>query len=434
MNQLCIYVNQISERLSYTFDFVFKQHGIDYTLTNDVNTFLSTIGNRFNYSEQELVGIPQFIPSTLLFEESIRKDVLVEKMNWNTLETLAFDGYVDPFSAIFYVLSRYEEYTNPVRDEHDRFEASSSILLEYNWLHIQIVERWVNACHQFCFSDENFIHQDQSPNYTVIPTFDIDNTFAFKWKIGWRKWGAIAKDYVHQHKDRIALRKEVLSGNTHDPYDTFEHIQSVIERFPATVLFWHLGNYGKYDRNISWENSNHQQLIRSFSEKTTVGLHPSYTSNYSDIGLEKEKIRIETITNQKSTDFRQHFLKLKIPQTYQRAIRFGFKKDYTMGYADQPGFRAGTAHPFYFFDLSTNQPTDLTIIPFVYMDGTFRDYMNCTIDEAKQHILGLVEEVKKYGGVFSFIWHNETIGTAEKWIGWSEVLEFTLAQFENESD
>jgi hypothetical protein len=38
----------------------------------------------------------------------------------------------------------------------------------------------------------------------------------------------------------------------------------------------------------------------------------------------------------------------------------------------------------------------------------------------------LFDEVKKYGGQFSFIWHNETIGNYGIWKDWSEVFDFSI--------
>jgi hypothetical protein len=157
-----------------------------------------------------------------------------------------------------------------------------------------------------------------------------------------------------------------------------------------------------------------------------VGLHPSYASNVSDKRLLEEKQRISQILVKDVVESRQHFLKLKLPQTYRRLIKEGFKKDYTMGFADQPGFRLGTAHPVYFFDLETNQATDYKLIPFVYMDGTFNEYLHYSIEESKVVVQKLLDEVRTYGGIFCFIWHNETIGNSGKWQGWSELLDFTL--------
>ena len=38
----------------------------------------------------------------------------------------------------------------------------------------------------------------------------------------------------------------------------------------------------------------------------------------------------------------------------------------------------------------------------------------------------LIDEVKKYGGTFCFIWHNETLAEAGKWKGWKQVFDHTL--------
>ncbi|NJO89826.1 MAG: hypothetical protein HC831_13425 [Chloroflexia bacterium] len=56
----------------------------------------------------------------------------------------------------------------------------------------------------------------------------------------------------------------------------------------------------------------------------------------------------------------------------------GITNDYSMGYSSHPGFRAGTCTPFYFFNLKTDEKTNLKITPFAVMDVGFIDYLKCS--------------------------------------------------------
>jgi hypothetical protein len=118
---------------------------------------------------------------------------------------------------------------------------------------------------------------------------------------------------------------------------------------------------------------------------------------------------------------------LKFPTTYQTLIGQEITDDYTMGFADITGFRAGTARSFQWFDLTKNEQTNLTIHPFAFMDGTLNEYLNLTPEEAKNKIDSLYQEVKEFGGEFSFIWHNETIGDYGTWNGWSDVFDHSIS-------
>jgi hypothetical protein len=62
------------------------------------------------------------------------------------------------------------------------------------------------------------------------------------------------------------------------------------------------------------------------------------------------------------------------------------------------------------------------------MDGTLLEYKKMSIEQSLQAVDQLVREVKKYGGVFCFIWHNETLAEAGKWKGWRRVFDYTLEQ------
>lgn len=430
---MLVYVDQVTERLQFTFDFVFKQHGLSCIFTNDRSVFSDSSELRLNYSEYPFPETAQQKPSSLLFEEQINQNLRIEKSEWNGAECLSLNGHTDPFAAIFYLITRYEEYVDLRRDKHDRFEAKSSVIYRFGWMQRQIVERWVEAIVQ-AFSPADLPKLKENRSVKVVPSFDIDNTYAYKWKEGFRKWGSILKDYVGKRRESIQLRKAVNSGIQKDPYDTYERISGVAERFDQTRIFWLLGDIGEFDRNISWRDPRHKRLIRNMKKVAKVGLHPSYASNYSDKRLSEERQRLQEILETDVLESRQHFLKLHLPHTYRRLIAEGFKKDYTMGYADSPGFRLGTAHPVTFFDLARNEICPYTLVPFAYMDGTFNEYMQISTEESKRIVADLATEVKQYGGVFCFIWHNETIGENGKWKGWSELLDYTLSLFENESD
>ena len=137
--------------------------------------------------------------------------------------------------------------------------------------------------------------------------------------------------------------------------------------------------------------------------------------------------RLEEIVDKRIFCSRQHFLFLKIPFTYQTLIGQEITDDFTMGFADIVGFRMGTSRPTKWFDLSKNCITELTIHPFAFMDGTLNEYLKLKPDDAKQKISALFSEVKNYGGEFSFIWHNETIGDYRTWKGWKAVFEWSIS-------
>lgn len=421
-----IFVDEITERLIFTFDFVFLERQIEYEFTNDPLYFERIQENKFNYSNRYFENIKGLIPATILFDEAIFP-YSIEKSSFENEECLTFDGISDPLAAIFYVLSRMEEYSNPKRDIHDRFPAKESILYKYGWLRKVVCDRWAEAFIRSMEKELNISLNLQKSSVKIIPTFDIDNTFAFQWKHGLRRVLATVRDFIKGDRVRMERRKAVLLGNSKDPYDTFDYILEISNRGFDVHLFWLLGDYAKFDKNISSMDQRHRSLIRRMSEQVKVGLHPSYRSNSGTYYLENEKERIDSILEGNINFSRQHFLKLSFPETYRNLIKAGFKHDYTMGYADEPGFRAGTARPFRFFDLGSNSLTDYIIHPFSYMDGTIHEYKALSMDESKVLILNLYREIEQFGGDFIFIWHNETIGDFAKWKGWKQVLEFTLS-------
>ena len=151
-------------------------------------------------------------------------------------------------------------------------------------------------------------------------------------------------------------------------------------------------------------------------------MHPSYNSEKSIKIQVKEKKRLEEILKSPVFKSRQHFLKLSFPETYRRLVSLGIREDYSMGYHDQPGFRAGMCIPYPWFDLKLNKEENLTIVPFMLMDRTFTEYLHILPLEAFRIIKSLIDKTARVGGQFVSIWHNEPADIADKET-WFEVYK-----------
>ena len=412
-----IYVDQISPRIEYTFEFIFGLRGLTYKLTSDNSENVHLI-----YSQQEKSSGKSIQMAALMVQNGVEK--LAPKIGkFEGEDCYSFDAVIDPIASIFFTLSRYEEHICEDVDDYGRFPLSKSIIPK-GWLMKSMCDRWAEQV--ISLIDSSLLNDKNEVK--IVPSFDIDNTYAYKLKSGSRKWLSIFKDLIRFDFKRMSERRNVLRGKQKDQYDTFAKIQSVHKRFPETKVFWLVGKWGKKDRNVSIDNSDHQKLIQSLNDEgLTIGLHPSFASFKSRNTILQEKKKLELVCGKDLSNTRQHFLRFQVSDTFKDLLAVGFKHEYSMGFAEHIGFRSGTARPHEWFDLSQNQSTDLIIHPFAYMDGTLREYMNLSPLESKERIQKLYDEVKRYGGEFVFIWHNETIGDYGNWRGWSDVLDFTLS-------
>lgn len=409
---LKILVNTITSRTKYTFDFVFEQRGISYELLTP-NSDLSWID--LNYSDHEIPDVPTLKPSPILAEEDIRSE-----FHFNTFaEAFEFDGRLDYFASIFVTLTRMEEYGASSKDQFGRFPVEESVLFQNNILDKAMCDRWADKIFEIVKIDRAL------PNVEMQITFDIDNAYAYKYKSGMRRNLSYARDVLKRDNRRIRERKQVEQG-VQDPYDTYDAIEEVARRTQNVQIFWLVEHQGKFDRNIKIEEQPIIDLIQRLTKVADVGIHPSFSSFGSYTKVLNEKEKLEQATKTKIYRSRQHFLRFQLPETYEHLMKAGITDDFSLGFAGNYGFRCGTARSVKWFNLRSNAVTDLTLHPFVYMDGTLNEYMSLSIEESKSAILKLYKEIANYGGTFRCIWHNETIGDYGKWKGWQEVLNFTI--------
>ncbi|HKK09299.1 MAG TPA: polysaccharide deacetylase family protein, partial [Bacteroidales bacterium] len=329
----------------------------------------------------------------------------------------------DPFAASFYLLSRYEEYLPHKKDEHGRFHAHESIAWKNRFLKKPVVNIWayhIKKILQKRFPGLKF----KKRKFKFIPTYDIDIAFSYRSKGFVRTTGGYLNDLYRGQWKNLVLRTKAITGASPDPYDTFSYQINLHKRFNLNAIYFFLfGNYSRYDKNISVNNKRYQHLIKHISDYAQVGVHPSYVSQDDFDQLKKEVSKLSTVLKREIKDSRQHYLRLDLPTTYRNLQALEITNDYTMGYAAEPGFRAGTCDPFYFYDLDLEIETKLRVHPFTIMDGTLIDYQKIKPQDAKQVIKPLIEEVKAVDGTFISLWHNHSLNPDSIYGNWREVYE-----------
>jgi hypothetical protein len=212
-----------------------------------------------------------------------------------------------------------------------------------------------------------------------------------------------------------------------DPYDVCDYIFEKIENVRTDVrFFFPTGDHSKFDPFPSWKNEDYRGLITRISGKFLSGLHPSYFASGKESAIREELSRLKTIMNREITTSRFHYIRLFFPSSYSSLAKAGITEDYSMGYHDEPGFRAGIARPFLFYDVAEDKPTNLKIVPYQFMDVTLFQYKNMDSMASGEIIFRLVDETRKAGGLFVSIWHNTTLLDTPECKPWRELFEALL--------
>lgn len=321
--------------------------------------------------------------------------------------------------SAFAILQRKEEYDAVRFDDKGRFPAESSALFLAGKQQTPPVDEYFDALFPGAYAKRYA--------YQCVPTFDIDHAYAFKGKGVVKNAGGMLKNLCADPK-RARARWNVWMGGT-DPYDTYGYLSDLCRSFGLRpVFFIQMGNYGNgYDVNIDFRTPGGRRLLAFLAERGDIGLHPSFASNTDDALLEREYKELCNLVGFEVRKSRQHFLKLRFPDTYRRLAALGIREDYSMGWPSQAGFRAGTTRPFLWYDWREHEFSELTVYPFAAMDGTLHEYVGLGPEEALRTVEKLIDETRRHRGVYVPLWHNHSVNDRWEWAGWRSVFEQMLA-------
>jgi len=126
--------------------------------------------------------------------------------------------------------------------------------------------------------------------------------------------------------------------------------------------------------------------------------------------------RFENIMKTVPVGGRQHLLSFNPQKTTKIHQEVGLKFDGSLGFSDMIGFRRGTSLPFYPYDFEKGEGHKVLQIPLLVMDVTLKNNMGLSEIDALERVNKIIDEVEKYGGVFSLLWHPGNC--SDEWRGW----------------
>ncbi|MDA9335859.1 polysaccharide deacetylase family protein [Flavobacteriaceae bacterium] len=426
---LLIYTSKITPRLKYVFKQICTRIlKIPVSFTNVIEEFIAHDSLKMSYGVQPL-GSEFFVKSNGLLLEQGLSDIELNVQAWEDTKCFFGSGEkshipFDIFSASFYLLSRYEEYLPHVKDSYGRFTKEESLAFKSGFLHQPVIDIWAykfKAALEVQYPNYQF----ESRQYSIHPVIDVPVAYHYKNKGFLRTFGESLTDLFSLQFKFLYDRFSVLFGLKKDPYDNFKWI---INRQKSTQtkfnVFFLIGEFTTYDKNNSLNKKQFVSLIKSIADYCHVGIKASYMALDSLDILKSEKRQMDAVTNSVTSSARSSFSKVNIPTTYRNYIDLEIHSDYSMGYPNTIGFRAGTCTPFLFYDLDYEIQTPLMIHPYQLMD--FVLLKHASLLDKKETVIKAISEVQKVNGTFTFIFHNYAFSPNARWADFKSLFNLIL--------
>ena len=286
----------------------------------------------------------------------------------------------------FFFISRAEETFNTERDDHDRFTAKYSILGHNNRMQIPLLDehaRVLMKALNLPLPAPGFGH--------IYLTHDIDAVTKYR-----SLRSALAGFKRGEKKEVLAALRDIHN----DPYYTFPWLMEQDAKVPQAECIY----FVKQTRGRRYDAPQYNLNGRDFKR-----LKAQLTESGAQLGVHGSYYQ-ELPSKPISTLYRTHYLRSSI-RHMKELVKAGYTDDFTMGFADEAGFRLQTTRAVRWINPTTYKLTPLTLHPLIIMDCTLSDeqYMNLTEEEAYFLCERLIEKVKMHHGDLCLLWHNSRL-------------------------
>lgn len=393
------------------------------------NYFWSDTANDSDYlRHNKLPGEIKFLKSQFCFESDL--PVLYGNPQV-TVENGKITCEVDLIAGSFFFLTRWEEYLSDDLDEHGRFKYKNSVSNKFNLIHRPVVDEYT----EFLWNMLKYLDpalKRKERKYTPVITHDIDaplrlmnlkmlrNSF-FRNLIK-------RKNYLNALRDIPVYFINKITPNFDLGY-CYDFLMDASESVGVKSNFFFI-NSPKTKFDPGYDNSSDimQKIFNKIKSRGhIIGIHASYYATENPEIWRREYLELCEKTNTQITNGRHHYLRFKVPYTWQIWNENGLETDHTLGFAEMEGFRCGTSFSYPVYNFLTREKLKLRESPLIFMEVSVTEYQK--IDQPndfKLRLQNIVNVVKKYNGQFVFLYHNSFFDTKflthEKYLEWISII------------
>jgi peptidoglycan/xylan/chitin deacetylase (PgdA/CDA1 family) len=196
-----------------------------------------------------------------------------------------------------------------------------------------------------------------------------------------------------------------------EPYWNIEKIMSIEEKLDVRSTFFFLHETKKlcafkpstYELALGNYDVNERRVVEAIKKLEKggweIGVHGSYDSYNNILLLGKEKRQLEGIVGKPIIGIRQHYLNLKIPETWEFQRGVGFKYDSSFGSNREIGFREGKTSPFRPFN------DEFLEIPLAIMDVPLFE-CSSDLEHAWLKCKEQIGYAENSAGLLTLLWHS----------------------------
>ncbi|MBN2239275.1 MAG: polysaccharide deacetylase family protein [Dehalococcoidales bacterium] len=195
-----------------------------------------------------------------------------------------------------------------------------------------------------------------------------------------------------------------------NPSRNIESIIRTEKKYGAKSSFYFLQSDKKEGRFNGYRfDSMKDEFQAIIDEGCEIGLHGGLDAYLDAERMKRDKAALENAAGKEVIGYRNHYLRFKIPVTWEFLENAGFMYDTTFGYADCAGFRNGMCYPFRPYNLNTGEEMKIWEIPLTVMDNTLFNYMSLDTETAWLVTTKLIDAVEELKGVITILWHNTSM-------------------------
>ncbi len=359
----------------------------------------------------------------LLFDVSSEKDWYTEDAQGKVLV------HEDLIANAFYFLSGWQEYHSTTHDEFGRYPFAASLQAKHGFVTKPVVNYYFDILKEaveLAYGQKVELRDWNGKPFATCLTHDIDYCQS--------AWKVAGKPALQQGNIGRFLYLAWRKAKGKDAWYNFDQVQQELQKRNASATFFFLPEHAK---SQGYPNADYDvlsprlqaEIRRLRANGHEIALHGSHGSGTNAHQLRREKAKLPT----QLQGNRFHYLRFDPAHSPALLEELNFRYDSSLGFPEHFGFRNSYCHPFRLFDFKNRRMTQTWELPLNLMDITLNHpkYLQFSPAEVMPTITPMLEEIIRFQGVFTLLWHNENFtpyGLAGGLQMFRDITEFVQAK------